>query len=294
MRPRRDRSPPAGRPARSARSPKAAALDRDRLDPAGRRAARQAPLRPRVAGGAADRVLAERVAGPRRVQRIDAPGPRGRGGRPRACTRSARRPRPAAAAARGRCRRSRRTACGRRRHGSSAPGGRGRPRRARRRSASPARPAGTPARRGRRRPPPRRPADRQRRQRRMPAEALERGPVLHVHARLTARLLACGPASPMRPSLSHRHRQRQSHSPSSCARISADASTHAGARRRSSDGTSRRQTRHPARAPARPASPTARSASRPPPSGLRARWRRPPARRGRPGAGGRRWCRGGP
>ena len=123
----RDRARPAGRPARRG-SRRRRALDRRAPRCGRRRAARLAPGRAGVAEGAGDRVLAERIAGARRVQRIDDPVLARRRARSRACTRTARRPRPAAAAARGRSRAPARTAGGRPRRGSSASGARGPPR----------------------------------------------------------------------------------------------------------------------------------------------------------------------
>ena len=101
------RGRPAGRPARRGSRRRRALSTCELLDAAGRRAARQAPLRPLVAEGAATEFSPN--GSPARagfsgstIQLLAAVR-----GRPRACTRSGRRPRPAAAAARGRCRRSR-------------------------------------------------------------------------------------------------------------------------------------------------------------------------------------------
>jgi hypothetical protein len=58
---------------RSSRVWPKAALDPQGLDPPRRRAARRAPVRAEIAEGAADRVLAEGIAGARRVRRVEHP-----------------------------------------------------------------------------------------------------------------------------------------------------------------------------------------------------------------------------
>ena len=151
--PRPRRALPAGRPAprASRRRPRSRPRSPRSVPPA-RRAAGSTPAARSRASPPPSSPRTDRRPAPGSGGR--APAPRRRPARSRACTRTARRPRPAAAAARGRSRRAARTAAGCRRHGSSAPDAHARPRPARRRSASPARPAETPAPPGRRPPSP--------------------------------------------------------------------------------------------------------------------------------------------